>query len=36
VGTVITAALVIVLMSLDQRKTEQLAHAEDVKEGVTA
>ncbi len=36
VGTVITGALVIFLMSLDARKTEQLAHAEDVAEGVTA
>jgi PTS system fructose-specific IIC component len=36
VGTVITAVLVIVLMSLDQRKTEEIAHAEDVAEGVAA
>ena len=36
VGTLITAALVIVLMSLDQRKTEEIAANEDVAEGVAA
>ncbi|HEX6869476.1 MAG TPA: PTS fructose transporter subunit IIC, partial [Micromonosporaceae bacterium] len=36
IGTVITAALVIFLMSLDARKTEAIAHREDVAEGVTA
>ena len=36
VGTVITAALVIVLMSLDKKKTEEIAAAEDVAEGVHA
>ena len=36
VGTVITAALVIVLMSLDKKKTEEIAHREDVAEGVAA
>jgi len=36
VGMVITAALVIVLMSLDKSKTEEIAHAEDVAEGVPA
>jgi PTS system fructose-specific IIC component len=36
IGTVITAGLVIVLMSLDAKKTEELAHAEDVAEGVSA
>ncbi len=36
VGTVITAALVIVLMSLDKKKTEEIAHTEDVAEGVAA
>jgi PTS system fructose-specific IIC component len=36
VGTVITAALVIFLMSLDAKKTEEIAHAEDVAEGVSA
>ena len=30
----ITAALVIVLMSLDKKKTEEIAHSEDVAEGV--
>ena len=33
IGMVITAALVIVLMSLDQKKTEEIAHREDVAEG---
>ena len=32
----ITAALVIVLMSLDKAKTEEIAHDEDVAEGVAA
>jgi len=36
VGTLITAALVIVLMSLDKKKTEEIAAAEDVAEGVHA
>jgi fructose PTS system EIIBC or EIIC component len=36
VGTVITSALVIVLMSLDKKKTEEIAHREDVAEGVAA
>ena len=36
VGMVITAALVIVLMSLDKKKTEEIAHSEDVAEGVAA
>jgi hypothetical protein len=36
VGTLITAALVIVLMSLDKKKTEEIAHTEDVAEGVAA
>jgi PTS system fructose-specific IIC component len=36
IGTVVTAALVIFLMSLDARKTEEIAHAEDVAEGVAA
>jgi PTS system fructose-specific IIC component len=36
VGTAITAALVIVLMSLDKSKTEEIAHTEDVAEGVAA
>jgi len=36
VGTLITAALVIVLMSLDKKKTEEIAHREDVAEGVAA
>jgi fructose-specific phosphotransferase system IIC component len=36
VGTVITAGLVIFLMSLDAKKTERLAHEEDVAEGVAA
>ena len=36
VGTVITAAIVIVLMSLDKKKTEEIAHREDVAEGVAA
>lgn len=36
VGTVITAALVIFLMSLDAKKTEAIAHREDVAEGVAA
>ena len=34
IGTVITAALVIVLMSLDKAKTEEIAHDEDLAEGV--
>jgi fructose PTS system EIIBC or EIIC component len=34
VGTLITAGLVIVLMSLDKKKTEEIAHSEDVAEGV--
>lgn len=36
VGTIITAVLVIVLMSLDQKKTEDIAAAEGVAEGVAA
>ena len=36
VGTVITAGLVIVLMSLDKAKTEEIAHEEDLAEGVAA
>jgi PTS system fructose-specific IIC component len=36
IGMVITAGLVIVLMSLDQKKTEEIAHHEDVVEGVVA
>jgi PTS system fructose-specific IIC component len=36
IGMVITAALVIVLMSLDKAKTEEIAHHEDVVEGVVA
>ena len=36
IGTVITAALVVFLMSLDARKTEAIAAREDVAEGVTA
>lgn len=36
VGTAITAGLVIVLMSLDAKKTEEIAHAEDLAEGVAA
>jgi PTS system fructose-specific IIC component len=36
IGTVITAGLVIVLMSLDKAKTEEIAHHEDVIEGVAA
>jgi PTS system fructose-specific IIC component len=36
VGTAITAGLVIVLMSLDKAKTEELAHQEDIAEGVAA
>jgi PTS system fructose-specific IIC component len=36
VGTAITAGLVIVLMSLDKEKTEELAHEEDIAEGVAA
>ncbi len=36
VGTVITAVLVIILMSLDKKNTEELAHQEDVREGVAA
>ena len=32
----ITAGLVIVLMSLDKAKTEELAHEEDLAEGVAA
>jgi len=36
IGTVITAGLVIVLMSLDAKKTEAIAHREDVAEGVAA
>ena len=34
IGTVVTATLVIVLMSLDKKKTEEIAHSEDVAEGV--
>jgi fructose PTS system EIIBC or EIIC component len=34
IGTAITAAMVIFLMSLDARKTEEIAHHEDVIEGV--
>jgi PTS system fructose-specific IIC component len=34
IGTVVTAGLVIVLMSLDKKKTEEIAHSEDVAEGV--
>ncbi|HEY5843107.1 MAG TPA: hypothetical protein VIU87_16895, partial [Mycobacterium sp.] len=36
VGAVIACLSTIFLMSLDAKKTEQLAHAEDVAEGVTA
>lgn len=36
IGMAITAALTIVLMSLDQKKTEELAHETDVVEGVAA
>jgi PTS system fructose-specific IIC component len=36
IGTVVTTALVIVLMSLDKAKTEEIAHHEDVVEGVAA
>ena len=36
IGMVVTAGLVIFLMSLDAKKTEELAHAEDVAEGVSA
>ncbi len=36
IGTVITAGLVIVLMSLDKAKTEEIAHEEDLAEGVVA
>jgi PTS system fructose-specific IIC component len=36
IGTVITAALVILLMSLDKAKTEEIAAHEDVVEGVAA
>jgi PTS system fructose-specific IIC component len=36
VGAVIAALSTIFLMSLDAKKTEQLAHAEDIAEGVTA
>ncbi|HYN70928.1 MAG TPA: PTS fructose transporter subunit IIBC [Nakamurella sp.] len=36
IGTVITAALVIVLMSLDKKNTEAIAASENAMEGVTA
>ncbi|MGS0684161.1 PTS fructose transporter subunit IIC [Nakamurella sp. GG22] len=36
IGTVVTAGIVIVLMSLDKKNTEELAHQEDVREGVAA
>jgi len=36
IGTVITTALVILLMSMDKANTEAIAAAEDVKEGVAA
>ena len=36
IGTVITAALVVFLMSLDAKKTEAIAAREDIAEGVTA
>jgi len=34
IGTIVTAAMVVVLMSLDKAKTEEIAHSEDVAEGV--
>ncbi len=36
IGTAVTAGIVIVLMSLDKKNTEALAHDEDVREGVAA
>jgi PTS system fructose-specific IIC component len=36
IGTVVTAGIVIVLMSLDKKNTEELAHQEDIREGVAA
>ncbi len=36
VGTVITAALVVVLMSMDKKNTEAIAAAEDAMEGIAA
>jgi len=36
IGTTITAAVVILLMSLDKEKTEEIAHEEDIAEGVAA
>jgi PTS system fructose-specific IIC component len=36
IGTVVTTAMVVVLMSLDKAKTEELAHEEDLAEGVPA
>jgi PTS system fructose-specific IIC component len=36
IGTVVTAGIVIVLMSLDKKNTEELAHEEDIREGVAA
>jgi len=36
VGTVITAAMVILLMSLDAKKTEEIAEHEDAIEGIAA
>ncbi len=36
IGTVVTAGIVIVLMSLDKKNTEEIAHQEDIREGVAA
>ncbi len=36
IGTVVTAGIVIALMSLDKKNTEALAHDEDIREGVAA
>ncbi|HEY4990625.1 MAG TPA: PTS fructose transporter subunit IIC, partial [Nakamurella sp.] len=36
IGTVVTAAMTILLMSLDASKTESIAASEDIQEGVAA
>ena len=36
IGTVVTAGIVIVLMSLDKARTEEIAEGEDIREGVAA